>query len=77
MTRGPKAPKKGVLRILSSLKSIALGRVWTHELWVQWQARYNHLTTADNVLKWLRIYLIEDLAYFGNLNCGLLDCGTL
>jgi hypothetical protein len=32
-------PKEGVLRILSSLKSIVLGRVWTREPWVQWQAR--------------------------------------
>jgi hypothetical protein len=32
-------PKEGVLRILSSLKSIDLGRVWTREPWVQLQAR--------------------------------------
>jgi hypothetical protein len=32
-------PKEGVLRILSPLKSILLGRVWTREPWVQWQAR--------------------------------------
>jgi hypothetical protein len=32
-------PKEGVLRILSPLKSIVLGRVWTLEHWVQWQAR--------------------------------------
>jgi hypothetical protein len=32
-------PKEGVLRILSPLKSIILGRVWTRESWVQWQAR--------------------------------------
>jgi hypothetical protein len=32
-------PKKGVLRILSPLKSIVLGRVWNREPWVQWQAR--------------------------------------
>jgi hypothetical protein len=31
-------PKEGVLRILSPLKSIDLGRVWTREPWVQWQA---------------------------------------
>jgi hypothetical protein len=30
-------PKEGVLRILSPLKSIVLGRVWTREPWVQWQ----------------------------------------
>jgi hypothetical protein len=33
-------PKEGVLRLLSPLKSIVLGRVWTREPWVQWQARY-------------------------------------
>jgi hypothetical protein len=32
-------PKEGKLRILSPLKSIVLGRVWTREPWVQWQAR--------------------------------------
>jgi hypothetical protein len=32
-------PKEGVLRILSPLKSIVLGRVWIREPWVQWQAR--------------------------------------
>jgi hypothetical protein len=32
-------PKEGVLRILPPLKSIILGRVWTREPWVQWQAR--------------------------------------
>jgi hypothetical protein len=31
--------KKGVLRILSPLKSIVLGRVLTREPWVQWQER--------------------------------------
>jgi hypothetical protein len=31
-------PKRGVLRILSTLKSIVLGRVWIREPWVQWQA---------------------------------------
>jgi hypothetical protein len=31
-------PKEGVLRILSPLKSIVLGRVWNREPWVQWQA---------------------------------------
>jgi hypothetical protein len=30
-------PKEGVLRILSPLKSIDLGRVSTREPWVQWQ----------------------------------------
>jgi hypothetical protein len=29
-------PKEGVLRILSPLKSIVLGRVLTREPWVQW-----------------------------------------
>jgi hypothetical protein len=33
-------PKEGALRILSPLKSIVLGRVWTREPWVQWQARW-------------------------------------
>jgi hypothetical protein len=32
-------PKEGMLWILSTLKSIVLGRVWTREPWVQWQAR--------------------------------------
>jgi hypothetical protein len=32
-------PKEGVLRILSPLKSIDLGRILTREPWVQWQAR--------------------------------------
>jgi hypothetical protein len=32
-------PKEGVLRILSPLKSIVIGRVLTREPWVQWQAR--------------------------------------
>jgi hypothetical protein len=32
-------PKEVVLRILSPLKSIVLGRVSTREPWVQWQAR--------------------------------------
>jgi hypothetical protein len=32
-------PKEGVLWILSPSKSIVLGRVWTREPWVQWQAR--------------------------------------
>jgi hypothetical protein len=32
-------PKESVLRILSPLKSIVLGRVWTRDPWVQWQAR--------------------------------------
>jgi hypothetical protein len=31
-------PKEGMLRILSYLKSIEFGRVWTREPWVQWQA---------------------------------------
>jgi hypothetical protein len=32
-------PKEVVLRLLSPLKSVILDRVWTHESWVQYQAR--------------------------------------
>jgi hypothetical protein len=32
-------PKEGMLQILSPLKSIDLGQVWTCKPWVQWQAR--------------------------------------
>jgi hypothetical protein len=32
-------PKEVMLRTLTALKIIVLGRVWTHEPWVLWQAR--------------------------------------
>jgi hypothetical protein len=39
-TNGFTSPlKEGMLRILSPLKYIVLGRVWTRKPWVQWQAR--------------------------------------
>jgi hypothetical protein len=46
-------PKKGVLRILSPLKSIVLSRVWTRKLWVQWQAHkpLDHRSPVYTTLK--------------------------
>jgi hypothetical protein len=36
---GPSHPKERVLRIFIALKTHRLGRVWTCEPWVRWQAR--------------------------------------
>jgi hypothetical protein len=49
--------KEGILWILSPLKSIVLGWVWTREPWVQWQAWILHL--SQQKLGWLGLHMLH------------------